>query len=233
MPVNLSMGFCSVCGRGVVPHYNRYSSLTSKSVDYKKLFKDEQHQAANSMELSEDHYQILDTLYREEISTQRQLAEQAGISLGQVNYVLKSFLEKGLVKIGNFRKNPRKTGYVYILTPKGIEAKSRLASKFVIRKLKEYHCVRERLAERLAAIEDKGRRIVFVGPAVVKDLMNSIIRENALDLTLVGHCSCRESLRNYWPDSFDVALLFDSSKKDTRKISKEAGIPSRKLLALW
>jgi len=69
------------------------------------------------MELSEDHFQILDTLDREEISTQRQLAEQASISLGQVNYVLKSFLEKGLVKIGNFRKNPRKIGYVLSLDP--------------------------------------------------------------------------------------------------------------------
>jgi len=185
------------------------------------------------MKLSEDHFQILDTLDREEISTQRQLAEQASISLGQVNYVLKSFLEKGLVKIGNFRKNPRKIGYVYLLTPKGIEAKSRLASKFVIRKLKEYHSVRERLAERLVAIEDKGRRIVFVGPAVVKDFMDSIIRENALDLTLVGHCSCWKSLRNYEPDSFDIALLFDGNRKDTRKIREEVGIPSRKLQPLW
>ncbi|MCK4605166.1 MAG: MarR family EPS-associated transcriptional regulator [Deltaproteobacteria bacterium] len=185
------------------------------------------------MELSENHFQILDTLDREEISTQRQLAEQASISLGQVNYVLKSFLEKGLVKIGNFRKNPRKIGYVYLLTPKGIEAKSRLAAKFVMWKLKEYHSLRERLAERLVAIEDKGRRIVFVGPAVVKDFMDSIIQENALDLTLVGHCSCWESLKNYEPDSFDVAILFDGSRKDTRKIREEVGIPSRKLLPLW
>ena len=81
-----------------------------------------------------------------------------------------------------------------------------------------------RLTERLVAIEDKGRRIVFVGPAVVKDFMDSIIRENALDLTLVGHCSCWESLRNYAPDSFDVALLFDGSRKDTRKIREEVGI---------
>ncbi len=186
------------------------------------------------MELSENHFQILDTLDREEISTQRQLAEQAGISLGQVNYLLKSFLEKGLVKIGNFRENPRKIGYVYLLTPKGIEAKSRLAAKFVMRKLKEYYSVRERLAERLVAVENKGRhRIVFVGPAVVKDFMDSIIQENALDLRVVGHCSCWEYLRNYEPDSFDVALLFDGGRKDVRKIREEIGIPFRKLLLLW
>jgi hypothetical protein len=90
-----------------------------------------------------------------------------------------------------------------------------------------------RLTERLVAIEDKGRRIVFVGPAVVKNFTDSIIRKNALDLTLVGHCSCLESLRNYEPGSFDVALLFDSSRKDIRKIRKEIGIPSRKLPPLW
>jgi EPS-associated MarR family transcriptional regulator len=185
------------------------------------------------MELSENHFQILDTLDREEISTQRQLAEHASISLGQVNYVLKSFLEKGLVKIGNFRKNTRKIGYVYLLTPKGIEAKSRLAAKFVMIKLKEYHSVRERLVERLVAIEDKGRRIVFVGPTVVEDFVDSIIWENAMNLTLVGHCSCWKSLKNYESDSFDVALLFDNSIKDTIKISEEVGIPSRKLLPLW
>ena len=82
-------------------------------------------------------------------------------------------------------------------------------------------------------IQKGKRRIVFVGPAVVKDFMDSIIRENALDLTLVGHCSCWESLRNYEPDSFDIAILFDGSRKDTRKIREEVGIPSRKLLPLW
>ncbi|MDL1959674.1 MAG: hypothetical protein LWX01_10095 [Deltaproteobacteria bacterium] len=91
-----------------------------------------------------------------------------------------------------------------------------------------------RLTERLVAIEDKGcHRIVFVGPVVVKDFMDSIIRENALDLTLVGHCSCWESLRNYEPYSFDIALLSEGSRKDTRKIREEVGIPSRKSLPLW
>ena len=81
------------------------------------------------MLLSEKHFQILETLDVQEISTQRQLAEFAGISLGQINYVLKQFLAKGLVKIGNFRKNPHKIGYAYLLTQKGIETKSKLAAR--------------------------------------------------------------------------------------------------------
>ena len=81
------------------------------------------------MLLSEKHFQILETLDVQEISTQRQLAKLTGISLGQINYVLKQFLAKGLVKIGNFRKNPHKIGYAYLLTQKGIETKSKLAAR--------------------------------------------------------------------------------------------------------
>ena len=81
------------------------------------------------MLLSEKHFQILETLDVQEISTQRQLAKLTGISLGQINYVLKQFLAKGLIKIGNFRKNPHKIGYAYLLTQKGIETKSKLAAR--------------------------------------------------------------------------------------------------------
>ena len=73
------------------------------------------------MNFSEKHFQILGTLDSQEISSQRQLAKSTGISLGHINYVLKRLLEKGLVKTGNFRKNPYKIGYTYLLTPKGIE----------------------------------------------------------------------------------------------------------------
>jgi EPS-associated MarR family transcriptional regulator len=109
------------------------------------------------MLLSEKHFQILETLDRQEISTQRQLAKSTGISLGQINYVLKQFLSKGLIKIGNFRKNPHKIGYAYLLTPKGIEAKSKLAARFIISKLREYNNIRGRLVGKLTAIEPQKR----------------------------------------------------------------------------
>ena len=65
----------------------------------------------NIMAYSQKDFEVLDALDNHEITTQRQLSEYTGISLGQVNYVLKSLLEKGLVKIGNFRKNQNKIGY--------------------------------------------------------------------------------------------------------------------------
>lgn len=185
------------------------------------------------MELTEKAFQVLDALDRQEISTQRQLAEHAGVSLGQVNYVLKSLLEKGLVKIGNFRKSQRKTEYVYLLTPKGIEAKSRLAVSFVMARLREYNRLRQRLEERLAVIENKGHvRIVFVGPPIVKEFVVSIIRERLLKLVLVAHCNNWKDLKGYDPASFDIALLFDGNSKGIRKIGEAIGISPDKLLPL-
>ena len=186
------------------------------------------------MKLSENHFQILDALDREEISTQRQLAEHIGISLGQVNYVLKSFLEKGLIKIGNFRKNPRKIGYVYLLTPKGIEAKSRLAVRFVMAKLKEYEEIREKLADRLSAVERDGHtRIIFLGPEIVKEVVGSIIKERASRLVLVGQCNSWEDLSACDPTSFDIALVFDDNSEGIRKMRQRTGISASKLFLLW
>jgi len=186
------------------------------------------------MILSEKAFQVLDTLDRQEIFTQRELAEHSGISLGQVNYILKSLLEKGLVKIGNFRKNPYKIGYVYLLTPKGIEAKSRLAVKFVMSKLKEYHTLRDRLTERLTTIEEKVHvRIIFVGPPIVKEFVDSIIDEKHMKLVLVGHRDNWKDLKNIKPESFDRALLFDDDSEGVRKIGETTGISREKLLPLW
>ena len=59
-----------------------------------------------SMTGSNRDFQVLDTLDSREITSQRQLSEKTGISLGQINYVLKRLIEKGWIKIGNFKKNP-------------------------------------------------------------------------------------------------------------------------------
>lgn len=183
------------------------------------------------MELSRKDFEVLDALDREEITTQRQLSKYAGISLGQVNYVLKSLLARGLVKLGNFRKSPQKIQYAYLLTPKGIEAKSTLAANFIMTKLKEYQTLRQRLADRLAALEKKGiSRIVFVGPQVVKDFVDSIIKEKQLQLTLVGHFSDWRELLEQERESYDTALLFNGITKEIKNIEE---MDMDKLLPLW
>ena len=67
--------------------------------------------------------QMLKHLQANPSLSQRQLAEQMGVSLGKANYCLRALIEKGLVKLGNFRKNQNKRQYTYLLTPTGVEEK--------------------------------------------------------------------------------------------------------------
>ena len=79
----------------------------------------------------------------------RQVAEAVGISNGSAYYVLTALVEKGLVKLENFKKNPQKNRYAYLLTPKGIREKSILTHNFIVRKRKEY----ENLKKEIEALE--------------------------------------------------------------------------------
>ena len=85
-----------------------------------------------------DHFNTLRKIKNKPNSTQRELAEDLGFSLGKLNYCLKALKKKGLVKISNFKKNPNKINYIYVLTPKGIAEKSKLTINFMKRKMKEY-----------------------------------------------------------------------------------------------
>ena len=78
-------------------------------------------------------------------NTQRELSREMGVSLGKVNYCMKKLTEKGWVKITNFSHNPNKMGYAYLLTPSGIEEKSRLTFSFLKRKLIEYEVLKKEI----------------------------------------------------------------------------------------
>ena len=79
--------------------------------------------------------------------TQRKLSLEMGVSLGKVNYCIKKLSEKGLIKIKNFNKNPNKISYAYILTPMGVEEKTRLTFLFLKIKIKEYEILKEEIAK--------------------------------------------------------------------------------------
>ena len=66
------------------------------------------------------------------------MAEELGFSLGKLNYCLKALEQKGLVKIKNFKNNPNKINYFYVLTPKGIAEKTKLTINFMKKKMREY-----------------------------------------------------------------------------------------------
>ena len=79
--------------------------------------------------------------------TSREIAQKVGISNGSAYYLLTSLIDKGFVKLSNFKKNSQKTRYSYLLTPKGIREKSLITSKFLIRKKKEYELLKKEITE--------------------------------------------------------------------------------------
>ncbi len=90
------------------------------------------------MKDNEDHFDLLRTIHKKPESSQRELANELGFSLGKLNYCLKALQEKGLIKIKNFKKNPKKSNYLYFLTPQGIKEKTNLTLNFMKRKMREY-----------------------------------------------------------------------------------------------
>ena len=87
---------------------------------------------------NQDQFNVLRKINKRPASTQRELAEELGFSLGKLNYCLKALKNKGLIKMKNFRKNPNKINYIYVLTPSGITQKTKLTINFMKRKMQEY-----------------------------------------------------------------------------------------------
>lgn len=95
----------------------------------------------------EARFRILKLLADEPDLTQRELASRLGVSLGKSNYLLRAMIEKGLVKIGNFRRAEKKLRYVYLLTPAGIRERARLASAYLARKEAEHDALKAEIDE--------------------------------------------------------------------------------------
>ena len=94
---------------------------------------------------NQDHFEVLRKIQKKPNSTQRELARELGFSLGKLNYCIKALQEKGLLKLENFKKNPKKINYFYVLTPKGITEKTKLTVNFMKRKMKEYDELKKEL----------------------------------------------------------------------------------------
>jgi len=86
----------------------------------------------------DSHFRIMRILEDTPTITQRQIADELGISLGRLNYCLKALLDKGWIKIQNFRGSDNKLSYTYLLTPRGVSEKAMLTARFLRRKLEEY-----------------------------------------------------------------------------------------------
>ncbi len=95
----------------------------------------------------EYRYKILKLVADNPGISQRELAQQLGISLGKANYCLKALIAKGLLKVSNFRNNKNKLAYMYLLTPHGLEEKAAITMRFLKLKVQEYESLQTEIEE--------------------------------------------------------------------------------------
>ena len=95
---------------------------------------------------SEEELEILRQIEENPNLTQRQIADHLGLSLGKINYLIKALLEKGVVKVDNFKRSDNKLRYLYLLTPEGVERKRKLTLLFIQRKSEEFDKLKAELS---------------------------------------------------------------------------------------
>lgn len=101
-------------------------------------------------------YGLLKTLENNPSLSQRDMAKRLGISLGKVNFCLNALVEKGCLKVNNFRNSENKLAYAYVLTPHGIEERARMTVHFLKHKVQEYEQLRAEIEELKREAEQKG-----------------------------------------------------------------------------
>ena len=99
------------------------------------------------MNNKEIHLDLLRKLESNPNYTQRELSREMGISLGKVNYCMQKLTGKGWVKLTNFSRSSNKLGYMYLLTPKGIEQKAKLTTSFLKTKIEEFEILRDEISQ--------------------------------------------------------------------------------------
>ena len=90
-------------------------------------------------------YRLLKILEQQPDLSQRELADKLGISLGKTNYLIKSLIDVGWVKLDNFQRSDNKWRYAYLLTPKGIVEKAGITTRFLVRKQQEFTQIQEEI----------------------------------------------------------------------------------------
>ncbi|MDA8153340.1 MAG: MarR family EPS-associated transcriptional regulator [Acidithiobacillus sp.] len=106
-------------------------------------------------------YHLLKLVSERPEITQRELAAAMGISLGKTNFCLNALIEKGIVKTDNFRRNPNKGAYAYLLTPAGVQEKARVTVRFLQRKMAEYDGLKTEIAALRKEVEGLGATAPF------------------------------------------------------------------------
>ena len=96
---------------------------------------------------TETHLKILKHIEANPRISQRQLAQELGVSVGKINYCVQALMAKGLLKAGNFKRSADKMAYLYLLTPAGIEEKTILTARFLKHKIAEHEKITQEIEQ--------------------------------------------------------------------------------------
>ena len=104
-------------------------------------------------------FRALKILEQQPELTQRQLSEALGVSLGKTNYILKSLINVGWVKLDNFQRSDNKWGYAYLLTPMGVAEKAAITLRFLKRKKQEYNDLQSEIAQLQKEVQQQQQQL--------------------------------------------------------------------------
>ena len=104
----------------------------------------------------EIHLKVLREIEGNPEITQRELAQELGVSLGKINYCLKALIDRGWVKVNNFRKSDKKAAYAYLLTPSGIEEKTKITVHFLQQRMRDYEQIKKEITELEREVRENG-----------------------------------------------------------------------------
>lgn len=107
---------------------------------------------------AEIRYRLLSYLSTHPEASQREIAGALGVSVGKVNYCVKALIDKGLVKVRNFKNSRNKAAYAYLLTPQGIEEKVNVTYAFLKRKVDEYDTIAKEIERLTLELRDQGEQ---------------------------------------------------------------------------
>ncbi|MCR5765059.1 MAG: winged helix-turn-helix transcriptional regulator [Treponema sp.] len=111
---------------------------------------------------------IADTLKEEPMASQRVLAENAGMSIGLMNAVIKRFVERGWLMLTNV--NLRKL--CYAITPQGIAELSHRSQSFARRTFALANQYNEQLCALVAQAKSSGKAcVILYGQSYIKFLL--------------------------------------------------------------
>jgi len=104
----------------------------------------------------EETLHIIRELDRSPEMSQRELSIRLGISVGKINFLMNALIDKGFIKVENFRKSDNKIAYLYNLTPRGIEEKARMTYLLLKRKTAEYEQLAQEIRQLQAEVQQSG-----------------------------------------------------------------------------